>query len=138
MSAQLDRLKARLEAIPKEVREAVRPALERSGEELASRMKALAPEDSGALKESIQATPPGGTVPPRSIGAGDEKTAGELQTIVTAGDAKAFYARWVEFGTEKTPAHPFFFPAYRLTRERIKRRLARAIGKAVRENWNKQ
>ena len=58
-SPQLARLKRRLDAIPKAVVEAVQPALRQSGDELVARMRQLAPEDIGALKASIVATPSG-------------------------------------------------------------------------------
>jgi HK97 gp10 family phage protein len=135
-SDQLERLKRRLEAIPKVVKEALGPALEKSGAELASRMQTLAPVDTGRLRNSIKVTLPGETTPPYSQ-PGGSRTAKENEVIVTAGDAKTRYAHLVEYGTTKAPAHPYFWPAFRLTRDRIKRRLKRAVSKAVKENWNK-
>lgn len=78
MSAQTRRLQKRLKAIPRAVKQAVVPALMTSGNELADRMKHLAPEDTGALKDSITVTPPGGTTPPYSQ-PGGSRTAGENQ-----------------------------------------------------------
>jgi HK97 gp10 family phage protein len=122
-SAQLARLEKRLAAIPKAVKEAVQPALEKSGNELVGTMQALAESSrlTGKLIDSIHSEP------------GDH----ELQRKVVAGDKGAFYARWVEFGTSRTPAQPFFFVAYRLLRKRMATRIKRAIGKAVRDGWAK-
>jgi HK97 gp10 family phage protein len=136
MAADLDRLLKRLEAIPKEVRDAVKPALIKSGNELVDRMKALAPEDTGALKASLHVTLPGETTPAYSQPGGSRK-AKENEVLVTVGDEKVRYAHLVEYGTAKTHAKPYFWPAYRLTRKRIKTRIKRAITKAVREGWEK-
>jgi HK97 gp10 family phage protein len=136
MSVQLDRLKKRLEAIPKEVRKAVEPALIKSGEELKDRMQHLAPVDSGALRDSITVTPPGQSAPPYSQ-PGGSRTAKEIEVLVTVGNTDVRYPHLVEYGTIQAPAQPFFWPAYRLSKARIQRRIKRAIGKAVREGWNK-
>lgn len=133
-SAQLLRLQRRMNAIPQAVRDAVTPALVKSGEELVARMRALAPEDTGALKASITATPPGGTTPAYSQ-PGGATTAGPNQVLVTAGNEHVRYPHLVEYGAAHAPAQPFFWPAYRLTKKRIANRVKRAIGKAVREEW---
>lgn len=132
MSAQTRRLQKRLKAIPRAVKQAVVPALMTSGNELADRMKHLAPEDTGALKDSITVTPPGGTTPPYSQ-PGGSRTAGENQVLVTAGNSEVRYPHLVEYGTEEAAAQPYFWPAYRLTKKRITNRVKRAVRKAVRE-----
>ena len=40
-------------------------------------------------------------------------------------------------GTRRTPAHPFFWPAFRLMRKRATNRIKRAVSKAVRDNWGR-
>ncbi len=134
MSAQSDRLAKRLAAIPPAVKAAVQPALIKSGDELAARMQALAPVRSGALKASIEATYPGQATPAYSQ-PGGSRVAKENEVLVTAGNAEVRYPHLVEYGTSHSPAKPFFWPAYRLTKQRIKNRLKRAVSKAVRENW---
>ncbi len=136
MSAQLERLKRRLEALPKEVRKAVEPALIKSGEELKERMQHLAPEDSGALRDSIVVTAPGQSTPPYSQ-PGGSRVAAENQVLVTAGNTDVRYPHLQEYGTVHSPAQPFFWPAYRLTKKRIQNRVKRAISKAVKDGWNK-
>jgi HK97 gp10 family phage protein len=131
MSAQLDRLTRRLNAIPQAVRDAVKPALIKSGDELASRMQALAPEDTGALKGSIAFTPPGGQTPPYSQ-PGGQTTARDNQVLVTAGNEHVRYPHLLEYGTATAKAQPYFWPAYRLSKKRISDRIKRAIRKAVR------
>lgn len=42
----------------------------------------------------------------------------------------AFYVRWVEFGTVKTPKQPFFFVSWRANKKRVIRRINAATRKA--------
>lgn len=136
MSAQTDRLRRRLAAIPKAVKQSVTPALLKSGEEIAGRMRQLAPEDQGDLKASIAVTAPGQSTPPYSQ-PGGATVAGANQVLITAGGEDVRYPHLVEYGTTTAPAQPFFWPAYRLTRKRVAGRIKRAIGKAVREEFGK-
>lgn len=127
MSAQTERLKARLAAIPAAVKSAVLPALMKSGEELADRMKTLAPVRHGALRDSITVTPPGGTTP------NGRHTARETQVFVTA---DAGHATYTEYGTHQHGGpEPFFWPAYRLSKKREISRIKRAISQAVKTQW---
>jgi HK97 gp10 family phage protein len=135
-SAQLLRFERRMAAIPVVVREAVLPALKNSGEELAGVMQELAPVDEGDLRASIAVTLPGQSTPAYSQ-PGGSRVAGELEALVTAGDHEVRYPHLVEYGTAEAEAQPFFWPAFRLTRKRITNRIKRAIGKAVRTEWDK-
>ena len=131
-SAQLDRLLAKMEAAKRAPREAIRPALMQSGHELADLMRTLAPVDTGALKASIIVTGPGQTTPPYSQ-PGGSRVAGETEVLITAGDADTRYPHLVEHGTAEAEAQPFFWPSYRLLRQRLLGRIKRAVAKAVRE-----
>lgn len=133
---QLARLERRLMAVPKKVREDVQPALLKSGHELADAMKRLAERsrDSGDLIESIEVTPAGRSTPPYSQ-PGGSKVVPENAVAITVGNDDVRYPHLVEYGTEKAPAQPFFWPAYRLLKRRIQRRIKRSISKAVREGW---
>lgn len=135
MSAQLDKLKARLEAFPKAVREAVGPVLVKSAEEIAGAMRQLAEtsRDTGALIDSIAVTGPGASTPPYSQ-PGGSMVVPENAVAITVGNSHVRYAHLVEYGTAKAPAQPFFWPAFRLYRTRARRRINSAIGKAVRES----
>jgi len=124
--------------------------------------KRLAPEESGALKRSIKRVK--GSYKPdnanvRGVGGGGVEGDPELSVFIVAGDAEAWYARLVEFGT---PPHqikpkrrkamkfgdenfattinhpgakhtPFFYPPVRALRRRVRSRITRATKKAVRE-----
>jgi HK97 gp10 family phage protein len=136
MSAQLDRLTRRMNAIPKKVREAVKPALVQGANEVATAQRALAPVDTGALKASIAVTPPGMSTPPYSQPGGSQ-VASSLEALVTAGNSDVRYPHLVEYGTIDTLAQPYFWPGFRLTRKRVAGKIKRAIGKAMREGWAK-
>jgi HK97 gp10 family phage protein len=133
-SAQLDRLLAKMEAAKRAPREAIRPALMQSGEELAGAMRRLAEasRDSGDLIESITVTGPGEQTPPYSQ-PGGSRVAGEAEVLVAVGNSDVRYPHLVEYGTADTEAQPFFWPAYRLLRKRLQGRIKRAAAKAVRE-----
>ena len=117
----IGRLQKRFAALPRAVREGVHPALLKSGNEMASTMRQVAPDDpaTGApdLKSSIEVTGPG--------------------VAVTVGNADVRYPHLVEYGTTKAPAQPFFWTTVRLLQKRSANRIKRAIGKAVRNNWGK-
>lgn len=131
----LESLLKRLDAIPKEVKAAVEPALIKSGAELQQAMQHLAPEDTGALRDSIAVTPPGQSTPPYSQ-PGGSRVARENEVLITAGNTDVRYPHLVEYGTTAAPAHPFFWPAFRLLRARLQRRTKRAISQAVKKGWN--
>jgi HK97 gp10 family phage protein len=130
----LSRFQNRMRAIPAAAREAVKPALLKSANEVADMQRRLAPEDTGELRESIHVTAPGQSTPPYSQ-PGGSRVAGELEAIVTAGDHTVRYAHLVEHGTTKAPAQPFFWPGFRLTRKRAATRIKGAVSRAVKKNW---
>lgn len=135
--------------MPLKARQAIAPALEQGANEIAAMQKRLVPKASGALERSIRVvkgnyTPDNANV--RGVGgagAGDP----DLTVRVVAGDATAWYARLVEFGTAPhenggrfagtqnpgTKAQPYFYPAVRALRRRVKGRITRATKKAVKE-----
>lgn len=119
MSAQLDKLNRRMQAIPPAVRRAVVPALDQSANELVGTMRGLAPDDPKTPAPDLKT----------SIKWREEH---ELRRTVFTDD---FKARWQEFGTVKMSANPFFWPAYRLKKKKLASRIKRAIGKAVRTKW---
>lgn len=134
----LRRFQARMEAIPKAVREAVQPALVKSADETADLMRRMAEgsRDTGALIESITVTGPGQTTPPYSQ-PGGSYTVRENEAVITAGNSEVRYPHLVEHGTTKAEAQPFFWPGFRLGRKRAAARIKRAMSKAIRDNWGK-
>lgn len=140
----------------------MRQALEQGAQQMVSAAKNLVPKESGALAASIGAT--FGNYAPDNAnvrgmgkgGAGDP----DLTVTVHAGDANAFYASFVEFGTSPhsvskgggsklgklkaglgfgkmhpgATAQPFFYPAYRMSKRGIKSRISRSASKAIKES----
>lgn len=157
--AKLVKRLAKIQGAP---REAIHDALKQGAEEVTAMQKRLAPRKSGDLRNSIGYT--FGTYRPENsnvrgmtiaLDGGDP----DLTVTIHAGDAKAFYAAFVEFGTSaheikpKRPGgllnvygrlltsvshpgatpQPFFFPGWRATRRRVKARISRATTKSVRK-----
>lgn len=128
---------AAFDRIARAPREAVLPALIKSGNELAAAQKVLAEtsRDTGALIDSIAVTLPGHSTPAYSQ-PGGARVAGETEVLVTAGNTDVRYPHLVEYGTSDTDAQPFFWPAFRLLRKRLQNRNNRAAKKAVKDAWN--
>lgn len=80
----------------------------------------------GALKSTVHVVPGKKDTVVRVV-------AGGPPTLSSASGAPFDYSRAVEFGTVKMPAHPFFFPTYRLRKKKIiaamKRKIAASIKK---------
>lgn len=131
MSAQSERLRRRLQAIPRATVAAVNPALRRSAEEMADTMRQLAPVDTGALKDSIAVTSAGQATPAYSQ-PGGSMVVPENAVAITAGNTDVRYAHLAEYGHSNAPPHPFFWPAFRLNRKKAANRIKRAVSKAVR------
>lgn len=149
--------RARLNRVSSRMRLAAADAMEKGADELVEAMKRLAPVDSGALRDSIGWTwgdAPKGAMVIDSFDSGRETA--DMRITIYAGGKEAFYARFVEFGTRPhslarnasvkrglrqdqgarhpgTAAQPFFFPAYRAQRRRIRARITREIRKAIQQ-----
>lgn len=120
-------LNRKLAAIPAKVEAKTRLAMEKGAEELVAMMKRLVPVDQGDLRDSIQWK--WGEAPKGAFKIADSTPDSRgLKISVFATD---FKARWIEFGTLKMRAQPFFFPSYRALRKRIKSRITREMKKAI-------
>lgn len=114
---------ARLGRIPPRVRRRINQANEKSAEELVAMMVRLAPVDDRDLERSITYY--------ELTGSAD----GGIVWRVVAGNQKAFYARFVEFGAGiGTVAQPFFYPSYRALRRIIRRRQLRAFNQGMKDS----
>jgi hypothetical protein len=51
----------------------------------------------------------------------------DSKVTITAGSKKAFWAKWVEYGTVKTHAQPFFWPTWRAYRRTGKSKVTRRV-----------
>ncbi|WP_200898747.1 HK97-gp10 family putative phage morphogenesis protein [Candidatus Rhodobacter oscarellae] len=121
------------QTVPEEVRKSATAALEKGAQEIVDMARSLAPVDSGDLRDSIGWT--WGDAPKGSLvlGAVGGQEYGTLRITVYAGNDDAFYAAWQEFGTQNQRAHPYFFPAYRSLRRRVRSRITRDINKAIKK-----
>lgn len=126
----LRNIERRLARIPKAARAAVKPALDKSADELVAAQRSLAPLDDGTLKASIKWHESGELT--RTVRAGGPTT---TRPVRSGTSATYDYALAQEFGTTKMSANPFFWPGYRLLRKRIRNRIKRAISKAVKEEF---
>ncbi len=104
--------------LPKAITTEMRAAVEEAANEVADAMRRIVAVDQGDLRESITVTM--------------DETA--LKATITAGGRKAFYARFVEYGTKAKPAQPFFWGSWRARRQAIKRRLSAAFRKAFKKH----
>ena len=128
----IGRLQRRLAAIPKAVKEAVEPALRKSGEEMVATMRAIVPKDTRDLEYSIKYTMPGKQTPAYSQ-PGGSMTVPENAVAVTVGNSDVRYGHLVEYGSVKAQAQPFFWPAVRLNRKKFTSRLQPAVAATVRK-----
>lgn len=125
-------LSKRLKAIPEEARKASYAAAERAADRIAQDMRALVPVDTGNLQRTIVVTK-GGETPPSYSQWGSKRPLPENAVAVTAGDTFARYAHLIEFGTSRAKAQPFFLPAWRSNRNKARRSINAAIGRAIRK-----
>lgn len=144
----IERLQKKIAAMPEAVRVAMKAALIESGDEIAALARNLVPKKSGALARSIGVTAGKYTPDNTNVrGVSSDGSEHDLSVTVHAGDATAYYAAFVEFGTaphenrglfkgSENPGaapQPFFFPAYRALKKRSKSRVSRASKKAIKK-----
>lgn len=135
------RLQARLAKVPEVARAAAQKAMEEAAQEIVDAMRAAVPVDSGALRDSIGWTwgdVPAGSFTITEIRSGKNKgdQYATLRIKIYAGDKKAFYARFVEFGTKTgMVAQPFFFPTWKAKKGDFKRSVREAVRAAVRKEF---
>jgi HK97 gp10 family phage protein len=123
-----DRLRRRMKSIPKAVRQALKVQNAKNAAELVETIRGFAPGD-GPLQASVKNHDvTDSTRISQRIEAGGEAT---TKPVRDGQSATYDYALAQEFGTVNMPAHPFFWPAWRLKRRRFKSRMTRAAKKAI-------
>jgi hypothetical protein len=142
----LDKALARMLRLPVEINVAVDKQLEEEAQELAAAIRRAVPVRTGALRDTIKVVP-GDRPLSRRIVAGGQETTVKIRARVKAADfakAKAAgnnkgeydYFRAVEFGHLSedgvpVPAEPFFFTTYRARKKAMRRRIAGAARKQL-------
>lgn len=130
----LAKLQKKLNAMPRIAKDEIKRALEQSANEIVELAKTLVPEDTGDLKDSIGWTY--GKVPRGAMTLGKvfaSKLATDLTITIYAGNSEAYYARFVEFGTQKMSARPYFYPSYRANKKKAQSRIRRSITRAAKK-----
>jgi len=138
MVTGLDALHRRFAAVPDKIVAAVADQLEKEAAKVVSDMKNISPMLTGALRDSIGWT--WGDAPKGSMTIGTVRGREYEKIAITIyagtrdkslGSADAFYARFQEFGTVKMAANPFFFPAWRANKSRVRGNIKRAVSRAI-------
>lgn len=135
-------LNRKFAAMPEAVRAEVLKSVPSSAEELASLQRRLAPHDKGNLQASIRVEHD--EFRAKVIAGGTASTRREVRKGSGQFTDEAIL---MEFGTRPhriggkfagarhpgTPARPFFFPAYRALKKRIKSRISRSITTGIKK-----
>lgn len=142
----LDRLNRKLKKLPLAAEKRIKEAMAKGADEMVALAKSIVPVDDGVLRDSISWT--WGDAPKGALSIGTVKSSdGSLRLTIYAGGGEAYYARFVEFGTDAHvnggmfagTAHPgtrrtgFFYGSWRPLRRRIRSRITRAITKSAKE-----
>lgn len=109
-----------MNALPGDIRQAIRTEIFAQADELAARMRDEAPDETGTLARSVRVEP--SPKPMRAL-----VRAGGPSTTRGGYD----YALAQEFGTAKQTAQPFFWPTYRANKFKIRRRIKEVTTKAI-------
>ncbi len=123
-----------LKALPQAQRMKIRAALIQEGEAIVRTQKQLAPVRTGALRDSIVATPGDQDVPAYASLKSKRTTQDpELAVILSAGNSAVRYAAIVESGTERTPGRPFFNTGFRAHKREAISKIRRAARAAIKD-----
>lgn len=142
----LARLNRKLRRLPQLATLHIRSEMEKIADDIVAMMKNLVAVDDGDLRDSIGWT--WGKAPKGSLAVASVKSSSnDLTLTIYAGNAEAYYARWVEFGTAAHPnkgkftgtghpgtsAQPFFFVSFRANKKSAKRAIRKASRDAARK-----
>lgn len=123
-------LRKTLAKLPKVVQVKLQAGMTAEANDLAALMKSRINDETGALSASVRVEPftRGG------IGA-LIKAGGPMTTKpVRNGQSATYdYAMGVELGTQEALASPFFYPSFRQSKTKIRRRASKAVTAAVQE-----
>lgn len=110
----LERLRRKLRKIPAQVHKDVSLALAEGAERIADGARERVPVASGDLKDSI-------------------RVRGSEDGMSISVEAPAEHARFVEFGTRRTPARPFLLPAFEEAKPKIVAEIKEAVRRALKD-----
>lgn len=123
----VERFRRLTEDLKREVHDGAVKELNDQATQLAALIEAVAPKHEGVLAHTVRVIPGKKDTQVRIVAGGKE-------TIRPTISSKPYdYARADEFGTQKMPAQPFFFPTYRLRKKKIISAMKRRITKAIKD-----
>ena len=131
-NASLKRWERRLLRLPAAVRKAASDQALKEAVGLATAIQYAAEADEGDLKASVRVETANGAR--FLVKAGGEKT---TRPVRDGASATYDYALANEFGTEKMPAQPFFYPPYRVRRAKIRKNIAAAAQAAAKAEFER-
>lgn len=144
----LRNLRRKLDRMPREVKDGIKLALTRSGDDLVKTMRGFVPVDvknGGELRDTIEWYFPDRRPEDKDLNASASRLSIKgkqgLAILVVAGASSrsgedGYYAKWIEFGhVDRSggliPPNPFFYPAYRFRKNAIRGRITRETNKAL-------
>lgn len=128
-------LHARFERVVPAIEAAMRDEIAKQADSLVRQIRQLAPKGAtGKLAASVNWTWGAAPEGARTLATTSNPKGGKNVILATiyAGGKSAYYAPFVEFGTTKMAAQPFFFPTYRANKKRIRGAMSRRIREVVR------
>jgi HK97 gp10 family phage protein len=138
---QMARINAMILDLPDALSGPIKDTLVTQAALVATEIKSVAHEDltsatPGALKASVrveEAPPKGGKFVRVFIKAGGKTTMKSIKNGNAGFSYEYDYARAQEFGTQKEPAHPFFFPIWRARRKDVRAAVRKAVKTAAKD-----
>lgn len=128
-----------LKNLPEEERAHIKIALRDSAGAIVGTQKQLVPVDTGALRDSITATPGEQNLPAYASLRSRRATKDPgLAVIITAGNSGVRYAHLIEFGRERAAAQPFFYPGFRAHKREASRKIRKAARDAIKSALRKR
>lgn len=127
-NASVARFIDRINRLPDGLKKEINAELRAQAIELGGSMKLAVPADTGALRESIVYEM---QTLRAFVRAGGASTMKAVRRSAKGSAPLVDYAAYVEFGTARTPAQPFFFPTYRRKKKAIKKAIADRVKRAV-------
>lgn len=113
-------IRRKLKRVDQEVLKQVTDTLDAAAKMLLVEATARVPVKTGKLRDSL------------SIKKARDGLSAKVGVLGKAAGKRAFYAKWVEYGTKKNPARPFIGPAKAIVRHHYYRMLRQAVYRALR------
>lgn len=127
----MDRLKRKLARIPESVKRRAQADLMLAGREINVLQRSLAPQDDGDLRGTIRTEPLADGTIGVAIAAGGPATTKPVRHSEKGNAPTYDYALGQEYGTEDMAPQPYFWPAIKVKRKQVKRRVRAGVRRAL-------